>query len=305
MLLAGIVIETLTIDNVSLPQVLMINFPQHTSISSSRELMTFDSVALSELERLFNRLLDASIETKFKISLINGLVCLCKDIIDSRRVSTDSEINQIRGLIKAVRSRIDKGALPILDTQIFLPNVPGIEYLEIGGKESIYLEAELFSEILIQAIPGSESIPAFIPGQLVYHAFKAPFKMIDNPSVESPLCFRIGSNIIIDELIYQQHTEKPFQIAALNQLNNVWIGSVNDPDIPKDNGFFISPLVYNASPEALMLNKRYKPLSEEELFEALSQASSTDELCIIRACVPPGTYSPGLMRLTNALKTRV
>jgi len=45
--------------------------------------------------------------------------------------------------------------------------------------------------------------------------------------------------------------------------------------------------------------------TEEELFKALSQASSTDELFIIRACVPPGTYSPGLMRLTNALKTRV
>jgi indolepyruvate decarboxylase len=45
--------------------------------------------------------------------------------------------------------------------------------------------------------------------------------------------------------------------------------------------------------------------TEEALYEALSQATSTDELFIIRACVPRGTYSPGLMRLTDALKTRV
>ena len=45
--------------------------------------------------------------------------------------------------------------------------------------------------------------------------------------------------------------------------------------------------------------------TEESLYEALSQATSTDELFIIRACVPRGTYSPGLMRLTDALKTRV
>jgi len=45
--------------------------------------------------------------------------------------------------------------------------------------------------------------------------------------------------------------------------------------------------------------------TEEALYEALSQATSTDELFIIRACVPRGSYSPGLIRLTDALKTRV
>ena len=45
--------------------------------------------------------------------------------------------------------------------------------------------------------------------------------------------------------------------------------------------------------------------TEQALYDALTQAIANDELFIIRACVPPGTYSPGLRRLTDALKKRV
>ncbi len=44
---------------------------------------------------------------------------------------------------------------------------------------------------------------------------------------------------------------------------------------------------------------------EEQLQAALIQAISQDELFIIRACVTPGTYSPALLRLTDALKKRL
>jgi len=45
--------------------------------------------------------------------------------------------------------------------------------------------------------------------------------------------------------------------------------------------------------------------TEEALYEALTQAKANHDLFIIRACVPPRTYSPGLMRLTAALRKRV
>ncbi|ANI99654.1 hypothetical protein A8O14_05900 [Polynucleobacter wuianus] len=45
--------------------------------------------------------------------------------------------------------------------------------------------------------------------------------------------------------------------------------------------------------------------TENELHEALTQAKNSEALFIIRACVPPKTYSPGLVRLTNALKKKV
>lgn len=45
--------------------------------------------------------------------------------------------------------------------------------------------------------------------------------------------------------------------------------------------------------------------SEDELQAALSRATQTEELFIIRARVPRGQYSPGLMRLTSALKKRI
>jgi len=44
---------------------------------------------------------------------------------------------------------------------------------------------------------------------------------------------------------------------------------------------------------------------EEQLQAALIQAISQEELFIIRACVTPGTYSPALLRLTDALKKRL
>jgi len=44
--------------------------------------------------------------------------------------------------------------------------------------------------------------------------------------------------------------------------------------------------------------------TEEELYEALTKAKANDELFIIRARVPPKTYSPGLIRLTDALRER-
>lgn len=45
--------------------------------------------------------------------------------------------------------------------------------------------------------------------------------------------------------------------------------------------------------------------TEQALYDALVQATANDELYIIRARVPLGTYSPGLRRLTDALKKRV
>jgi indolepyruvate decarboxylase len=45
--------------------------------------------------------------------------------------------------------------------------------------------------------------------------------------------------------------------------------------------------------------------TEDALHLALSRATQTDELFIIRACVPQRGYSPGLVRLTSALKKRI
>ena len=45
--------------------------------------------------------------------------------------------------------------------------------------------------------------------------------------------------------------------------------------------------------------------SEDELHAALSTATQTEEFFIIRARVPKGQYSPGLIRLTSALKKRI
>jgi len=45
--------------------------------------------------------------------------------------------------------------------------------------------------------------------------------------------------------------------------------------------------------------------SEDELYAALSRATQTEEFFIIRARVPKGQYSPGLIRLTSALKKRI
>jgi indolepyruvate decarboxylase len=45
--------------------------------------------------------------------------------------------------------------------------------------------------------------------------------------------------------------------------------------------------------------------TEDELHAALSRATQTDDLFIIRVCVPQREYSPGLTRLTSALKNRI
>ena len=58
-------------------------------------------------------------------------------------------------------------------------------------------------------------------------------------------------------------------------------------------------------PAVLGSGKGFLCKTEDELFTALTKAVATDELCIIRACVPLGNYSPGLLRLTAALKKRV
>ena len=58
-------------------------------------------------------------------------------------------------------------------------------------------------------------------------------------------------------------------------------------------------------PAVLGTGKGFLCKTEDELFSALTMAVITDELCIIRACVPLGNYSPGLLRLTSALKKRV
>ena len=58
-------------------------------------------------------------------------------------------------------------------------------------------------------------------------------------------------------------------------------------------------------PNAFGVGKGILCESEDQLNAALTEALSCDELFIIRACVPSGKYSPGLIRLTNALKNRV
>lgn len=58
-------------------------------------------------------------------------------------------------------------------------------------------------------------------------------------------------------------------------------------------------------PKAFGVGVGYQCETEEELYTALQQAIQNDDLCIIRACVPLGKYSPGLVRLTDALRKRV
>jgi hypothetical protein len=45
--------------------------------------------------------------------------------------------------------------------------------------------------------------------------------------------------------------------------------------------------------------------TEDQLHAALTKAVQTDDLFIIRACVPQGQFSSGLVRLTTALKSRI
>lgn len=45
--------------------------------------------------------------------------------------------------------------------------------------------------------------------------------------------------------------------------------------------------------------------TENDFHQSFLEAKNTDQLCIIRACVPQHQYSPALVRLTNALKKKV
>lgn len=67
----------------------------------------------------------------------------------------------------------------------------------------------------------------------------------------------------------------------------------------------IAPLKSEELPKAFGVGKGILCETEDQLHAALSEAAASDELFIIRACVPLGTYSPGLIRLTNALKNRI
>ena len=58
-------------------------------------------------------------------------------------------------------------------------------------------------------------------------------------------------------------------------------------------------------PKAFGVGVGYLCNIEDELHAALDKATQTDELFIIRARVPLGQYSPGLVRLTTALKNRI
>lgn len=58
-------------------------------------------------------------------------------------------------------------------------------------------------------------------------------------------------------------------------------------------------------PKAFGVGVGYLCNTEDELNAALSKAVQTDDLIIIRARVPREQYSPGLVRLTSALKKRI
>mgnify|MGYP000488114009 FL=1 len=45
--------------------------------------------------------------------------------------------------------------------------------------------------------------------------------------------------------------------------------------------------------------------NEEQFQEAITEAIANDDLYIIRACVPQGTHSAALTRLTDALRKKV
>ena len=58
-------------------------------------------------------------------------------------------------------------------------------------------------------------------------------------------------------------------------------------------------------PKAFGLGQGHLCKTEDELHAALTQSTQTNELCMIRVCVPLGQYSPGLLRLTTALKKKI
>ncbi len=58
-------------------------------------------------------------------------------------------------------------------------------------------------------------------------------------------------------------------------------------------------------PKAFGVGQGYLCKTEDELHAALTKAMHANELFMIRACVPLGQYSPGLVRLTTALKKKI
>ncbi|MDA7760818.1 thiamine pyrophosphate-binding protein [Methylophilaceae bacterium] len=76
---------------------------------------------------------------------------------------------------------------------------------------------------------------------------------------------------------------------------------------PMDDGPFndIPALRSEELPRAFGVGVGLLCNSEDELHAALSRATQTEEFFIIRARVPKGQYSPGLIRLTSALKKRI
>jgi len=76
---------------------------------------------------------------------------------------------------------------------------------------------------------------------------------------------------------------------------------------PMDDGPFndIPALRSEELPRAFGVGVGLLCNSEDELHAALNRATQTEEFFIIRARVPKGQYSPGLIRLTSALKKRI
>jgi len=76
---------------------------------------------------------------------------------------------------------------------------------------------------------------------------------------------------------------------------------------PMDDGPFndIPALRSEELPRAFGVGVGLLCNSEDELHAALSRSTQTEEFFIIRARVPKGQYSPGLIRLTSALKKRI
>lgn len=58
-------------------------------------------------------------------------------------------------------------------------------------------------------------------------------------------------------------------------------------------------------PSAFGLGKGFVCVTENDFYQSFLEAKNSDQLHIIRACVPQHQYSPALVRLTNALKKKV
>lgn len=76
---------------------------------------------------------------------------------------------------------------------------------------------------------------------------------------------------------------------------------------PMSDGPFnnIPALRVEELPKAFGVGQGILCKTEDEFHAALSKAVQADELVMIRACVPQREYSPGLVRLTAALKKRI